>query len=242
MVVRIKLVSDIHLEVNNIADNYVESLPKKEGTITVCVLAGDIGNPTLITYRQFLVDARNKYDHVILVAGNHEYYNYDITEMNTYLHDLCIEVGCIFLQRESIVIDGLEFAGATLWVKISDFEQTMAHGVLKELDITTVSQRELTVAGYNELHDDDRKYLEERLNKNSNLIVISHHPPSRRMCGINNETTGFYCNDLDNMARRSLIWLSGHSHFSTHKDNMYTNCVGYPDEITFFDKDFELVV
>ena len=242
MTIKIRLISDVHLEKNKLEDNYVKPIFKQKEETTVCVLAGDIGNPTHPNYKKFLEDTRSKYNYVLLVAGNHEMYEFDVTEMHTYLRSLCIQTGCVYLQRDSIVIDGLEFSGATLWINIENDMITMAHEVLKELEITTVSQRKLTIEGYNRMHQDDLKFIEDRINDNSNAIIITHHPPSHRMSSINDGKTRFYCNSLDGLAKRCLVWCCGHSHHSTKQGNIFSNCVGYKGEFTLFDPNFELTI
>ena len=76
--------SDIHLEfLKNVSclNSLSQKIPslyseckfdKKE---TVLVLAGDIGYPTTDKYWKFIQDCSSQYYKVILIAGNHEYYN-----------------------------------------------------------------------------------------------------------------------------------------------------------------------
>nr|QBK93008.1 MAG: calcineurin-like phosphoesterase [Pithovirus LCPAC403] len=238
---RIKLVSDVHLEVNDLQKSYVKPLNNKVGEeTTVCVLAGDIGNLEIPGYREFLLDTRSKYNYVLLVAGNHEMRGFDITEMNKHLSNLCKETGCIYLNRSSIVIDGIEFIGVTLWVHIYDDMIVEANNHFKEFEDTTIQHRKMTVSEMNKLNSDDIKYIKSKISLNT--VVITHFPPSHHMCGFNNKLTQFYYNDMDELAKKALVWMSGHCHFSTIQDNMYSNSVGYEGQHTFFDPDFELTI
>ena len=48
------------------------------------VLAGDLADPFSDIYHQLLVEARHRYDHVIVISGNHEYYNDSVGGRATY--------------------------------------------------------------------------------------------------------------------------------------------------------------
>nr|QBK93262.1 MAG: calcineurin-like phosphoesterase [Pithovirus LCPAC403] len=240
---RIKLVSDLHLESNDLKRSYVKALPYHEPKqTTVCVLAGDIGELPTPSYVDFLMDARSKYNYVLLVAGNHEMRGYDIAEMHRCLNKLCEDTGCVYLNRSSIIIEGIEFVGATLWVHISDNMNSEANDHFKEFKNVTVNNRIFTVSELNKINREDVEYITSRVENTLNVIVITHYPPSQFMCGIHNMKTQFYCNDLDVLASKALAWFSGHTHLSCVHLNMYSNAKGYPKQLTLFDEDFELMV
>ncbi len=240
---RIKLVSDLHLERNDLRKSYVKALPYVDNQITVCVLAGDIGELNSPGYPELLIDARSKYNHVLLVAGNHEMRGHDITEMHRYLDKLCKETGCVYLNKSSIVIDDIEFVGATLWVHVNDdmIIEASDH-FLREFNSTTIDHRILNVSELNKMNHDDIEYISSRIDNSLNTIIITHYPPSRFMCSISNKKTQFYCNDLDVLAAKTLAWFSGHIHFSCSHLNMYSNSLGHSGQCTMFNEDFELDV
>ena len=79
----IKIVSDIHLEFYP-SYRKVKKLftlfkrdddPKKSGITRILGLLGDIGNPYRKSYQEFLLNVSKYYDYVLIIAGNHEYYN-----------------------------------------------------------------------------------------------------------------------------------------------------------------------
>ena len=240
MVLRIKLISDVHLEVNDPQNLSVKPLDKDENDTTVCVLAGDIGNLTVPGYRDFLLDTRSKYNYVILVAGNHEMYGFDITDMHRCLSEMCKDTGCIYLNRSSVMIDGTEFIGATLWVNINDNMAAEAKQHFREFQCTTINQRPMNVTEYNKMHAADLEYIKSKIS--TEVIVVTHYPFSLRMCGIQDKKTRFYANDLEYLAEGFLAVLSGHSHYSHNIDNMFSNQVGYEGQFTFFNEDFELII
>jgi hypothetical protein len=51
----------------------------------------------------------------IYVAGNHEYYHHDIEILDNHLFELAEKSKLNYLQRTSVVIQGVRFLGCTLW-------------------------------------------------------------------------------------------------------------------------------
>lgn len=90
------------------------------------VLAGDIGSyqeGSRLTDPDFGLgrfSPRNGWPvPVMYVPGNHEYDNTDFDQTHERLRALCQELGILWLERETLVIDGIRFVGTTLW---ADFD------------------------------------------------------------------------------------------------------------------------
>ena len=119
----IKVISDIHLEL--IADHSYSVQRCFQNSIpTVLVLAGDIGNPYEDYFEEFLKECKAGFNYVVLVAGNHEYYapekHRNMAKSEARLDDVCRRTGCSFLNKNSIVIKGVRFAGCTMWSHIPE--------------------------------------------------------------------------------------------------------------------------
>lgn len=127
---KIAYCSDIHLEFGPIKLHNIKNAD-------VLVLAGDIcivnklaaypidelellyGNNGKI--HDFFINCSNQFKHVIYVLGNHEHYQYDIKEsVNTLKKHLGYIKNLHILERESVVIDGVTFLGATLWTNMNN--------------------------------------------------------------------------------------------------------------------------
>ena len=100
---RIQVVSDLHLESRH------EGLPVIERAAPVLALLGDVGYASQCKegekLRQFLLAQTEKFDHVILVAGNHEYYGTSEEDGVAWLRALCEEVprnNLHFLDRDEM--------------------------------------------------------------------------------------------------------------------------------------------
>lgn len=72
---KFQIASDLHLEFyKNININDFFDISKIEEPTTL-ILAGDVGYPTHKNYEIFLSECSKIFKHIILIAGNHEYYS-----------------------------------------------------------------------------------------------------------------------------------------------------------------------
>ena len=120
---KIQLLSDLHLEV------HPGFVPEPAPGADVLVLAGDIGSyqsGSLLQDEDFglarfspLPQYAGWPTPVILVPGNHEYDVQDFDAAHARLRATCDRPGLIWLERESVALDGVRFVGTTLW---SDFD------------------------------------------------------------------------------------------------------------------------
>ena len=117
---KIQLLSDLHLE----AHPHFTAVPTPGAD--VLVLAGDVGsyqNGSQLADADFGL-ARFSPLHgwptpVIFVPGNHEYDTFDFDDAHARLRATCERLGIIWLERETVVLQGVRFVGTTLW---TDFD------------------------------------------------------------------------------------------------------------------------
>ena len=64
---------------------------------------------------------------VVFVPGNHEYDMQDFDAAHDRLRRTCDRLGLLWLERETLVLDGVRFVGTTLW---SDFDALADHEVV----------------------------------------------------------------------------------------------------------------
>ncbi len=120
MVVKIQLLSDLHLE----AHPHWKAEPAPGADLLV--LAGDIGSyqpGSQLVDSDFGLGQFSSHTGwptpVIFVPGNHEYDGMDFDEAHDRLRETCTRLGLIWLERETVVMGGVRFVGTTLW---SDFD------------------------------------------------------------------------------------------------------------------------
>ena len=137
MNLKIQIASDLHLDTygDNIPDDII--IPNAP----VLALLGDVGCAGSNNYRRFLYQQAERFDHVIFLAGNHEYYNEQIKtkkdknissdeaistteiqplmtifEQQKWMRDVADGKSNLhFLEKDSVEINGVVILGTTLW-------------------------------------------------------------------------------------------------------------------------------
>lgn len=231
--VKIQLLSDLHLEVHP----HFEAQPAAGADLLV--LAGDVGS-----YQQGsrLVDsdfglARFSPRHgwptpVLFVPGNHEYDNLDFDAAHARLRQACDRLGITWLERESLVLQGVRFVGTTLW---SDFDALAppdgdltkvlrarakafraADFYLQKTGATRGGEPFLA-EGWREQALVCHQWLRQALAEPfaGATVVVTHFAPSMRSAdpryGVTPGTAGF-CNSLDDLLPLAQLWFHGHLH------------------------------
>ena len=107
---RILVLSDLHLEFDSF------ELPT-DLRFDVAVFAGDIWRPISSSIRWLTVqrDGPLQGKPVILVPGNHEFYEHEIGRSRAEGRQRADEVGIHLLDPGTVTIDGVRFLGSTLW-------------------------------------------------------------------------------------------------------------------------------
>lgn len=121
-VVRMQVASDLHIEFQQRPD--FDKLVASTSA-SVLILAGDIGSPKLPSYGAFLGAMAARYEHVIVIAGNHEYYGGTspkaptMADLALMMREACAPYANVhLLDDESLVIDSVRYVGSTLWSRI----------------------------------------------------------------------------------------------------------------------------
>ena len=230
---KLQLISDLHLEVH--PHLQVQPAPSAD----LLVLAGDVGSyqaGSLLAGEDFGLDrfspARGWPVPVLFVPGNHEYDNRDFDETHALLRATCERLGITWLERETLVLDGVRFVGTTLWTDFDalapaggDLTQVLrarakafraANFYLQKTGATRKGQPWLA-EGWREqgllCHDWLRQALDQPFD--GSTVVVTHFAPSLRSAdpryGMTPGTAGF-CNALDDLLPRAQLWIHGHLH------------------------------
>jgi len=206
---RIKLVSDLHLEFSDIN-------VQNDGDYDVLILAGDImvsedlhnhpylpsddavplielsgGKRRARIYRDFLKRCSFQFPHVIYIAGNHEFYNGKIYKGLDYLRAECERYPNVyFLERDTKIIDDVVFVGGTLWTDMNRGDPLTMHAVkdmMNDFRIIRNDRKGYTFfkpADAMEIHVRTKEYFKLVLdqNKDRRCVVVGHHSPSPLSC------------------------------------------------------------
>lgn len=223
----IDICSDLHL--NHYAGMSKEVLDNWQPSGEVLVVAGDtfdaIGSGS--RHEEALRRLRDKYERMILIMGNHDYFMSEHDASMGHFRNLCQKLQIDGLENETVEIDGVVFAGTTLWYpwqegdsyRFSDFRYIQDH------------QEKVGVK-----HLAARKFLAGLPEKS---VVITHHLPSYQCVHPNYEEAGnnqFYVGEVDEIlqAISAQIWIFGHTHermdFYIEGTRLLCHPRGYPFE------------
>lgn len=171
---RIQYLSDLHIEMMTIKQ-FKFICDKIVPQCETLILAGDIGNPPLVTqnYQRFLDIMSKKFDKIFLVTGNHEYYGNSISKTDEHITEICkTRKNISFLNNSTELYKGFRFVGATQWTKIHDPRYLIN-------DFTCIN--DMNVRRYNDMHDESKNFLKTAINdaalNNEKCVVITHHLP-----------------------------------------------------------------
>jgi predicted phosphohydrolase len=228
MALKVRLLSDLHLEFSNFK-------LENTGNADVLILAGDICPIIDIdNYLSFFDRCNQLFAHVLYVPGNHEYYH---NTMETAVTDLKRELSIFpnikVLNNDSIEIDNTVFIGSTLWTNCNNgCYSTMAH-IKKRLNdfrcVRTVDGM-FTPQMSARLHTTALEYIHNRTmdTMGNKVVVISHHSPSFKSTPTifmdDKWMNGAFHSDLEDFITNHNIshWFHGHTHH--HKNYMVGEC------------------
>lgn len=225
--VTLQLISDVHLEFHRDGGRgFVEDLDPAGAD--VIVVAGDFATAPLLAPR--LTQLCGRYPDVVFVAGNHELYGSSPLEIETLLGGLDDELPNLhWLHRNRVSVQGVMFAGATLW-----FADQPGNAPLSA-----------QLADFEHIHDFVPWVYEENRRDVAFLrrsapaadVVVTHHLPSPRCVHpryAGSPINRFFVCDVEDVITdaptRSAprLWLHGHTHESVDIQIAATRIVANP--------------
>lgn len=211
---KIQLLSDLHLEF--LIPVQVEELANKISLNTsaqVLVLAGDIcslNTKSIANLYTFLNIVEDKYENIVYILGNHEYYGTSKQEVKEVLDKVIkYRPNLYILDNDSVVLGDIIFYGTTLW-----FEETVE-----------TSLKKYSLNDYRCIKDFTpdvwcRKaisYIKQIPNNESKKVLITHHVPHSRFISpkyVGNEMNCFYLNEIGKYLDKFDLVTFGHYHES----------------------------
>lgn len=241
---KIQYMSDLHFEFHS--DGGKSILNEIKPLADVLVLAGDI-IPLTFYKNVFEVYSAfcDKFKHVVMVPGNHEFYGTNPSEAKNLLRTVEEKLPNLhFLDSgEMVKIDGRRFIGGTMWYEFKPdnvfFSDCMNDGFQIKNFVPWV---------YSE-----NKSMMDFLTGNLRAgdIVVSHHVPSNYLVSQeykNSDSNRFFVCEMGNMMadKSPAAWFYGHTH---HKGDAVigntkclVNALGYPMEKSVADFDPNAIV
>lgn len=242
---KIALASDLHLEFQTI------TLPNTEGA-KVLILSGDIcvahslhdhpidkpipedamkpgrNQSAAYKYREFFDHVSQEYDHVVYVAGNHEFYHGRFPDAYDWLYEEMKRYDNIhFLDKDDITIDDVTFVGGTLWTDMNKADPTtmqLIEGMMNDFRVirnSTFHYRRFAPGDAVNDHRNTLKYIKQVVDSDpaKKYVVVGHHAP----CALSIHETyknefymnGGYYSDLSEFILdrpQIALWTCGHVH------------------------------
>jgi predicted phosphodiesterase len=235
---RILALSDLHLEVRPFAPVATPA--------DVVVLAGDIDNGAAgveWAERSFKVP-------VLYVAGNHEYYDRELHQVDAALRTAAGE-RVRLLDCTEAVTDDVRFLGCTLWTDYTLVSEAERRPVIEQAREKNPDYQKIRLGDRPFAPEDavtlcraHRSWLERRLSEpfGGRTVVITHfapHPRSIAPAYAGHPANPGFVLDLADLMGRATLWIHGHTHtafdYEVGGTRVVCNPRGYPEESTGFD-------
>jgi len=239
MTLKIQIASDIHSEFWSQKKTFNFLKP----SAPILALLGDIGcvgsDDDFEIYKRFVTEQLSRYEHVILVAGNHEYYynppkgNSRVSKTNTLaacnkkikafaktspkLHFLHNSTMKLTVNKKKYVI-----IGSVLWTWIPKEQRSDIQGMMNDYkyinvrDPKTKRIRNITSDEIAAKHLRNRRYIKAQLaaakKAKATAIVLTHHKPYQNK-KTNSSYACAYESDMTHLFKKPLVaWAYGHTH------------------------------
>ncbi len=228
---RLLVLSDLHVE------HVPFRPPPARDAWDAVVLAGDIGQATLA-----LQWARRTFpDHpIVQIAGNHEFFDTVRERALDAMREQARRLQVHLLENDSVVIDGVEFLGCTLWTDFRLHEHPGRPVSMRAAEVMTVARRvmldyrRVEVEGPSvgspgrrpfspedsvALHEASRRWLAAALSRPpvGRRVVVTHHLPSWRSVSpeyVAAPSNPAFASDVDALLPGVDLWIHGHTHSS----------------------------
>jgi predicted phosphodiesterase len=263
---KLQYVSDLHLD----TQKDLGALKSSLGIIVkapVLVVAGDIIEALNPTWDVFIELVSSLFEHVIIVPGNHEYYNFSpsvygsvwtlspsskftIDYINGEMKEVCSKFSNVHLLLDEVCRlekDKITFIGGTMWTQIPENECYAIKSRMNDYNYIFGSDgRRVEPEKLNSLHSHFCDFLSiemEKVPKDETLVVVTHHCPlpydKDLFPQASVETESAYFTDMtDWMKDRETTWICGHTHEFLDKKVGSTRVINHP---FCLDKAFGLV-
>ena len=230
---RIAYCSDLHLEMGALEI-------KNTDNADVLVLAGDIftafdlldiSDVDPFDYRSirihtFIQNCCKEFNHVIMVCGNHESYNFDIDKTISHIKKhLSHHKNFYLLDNSCLTIDDVIFVGGTMWTDMNKEDLETLHDIrslMNDFRIIKKGKYRFTPEEALDYFKETTDYIDlmSTIHKDEKIVVVTHHAPSfMSIDPIYKDDTllnGGYCSNLDNFIKDRTnikVWVHGHLHY-----------------------------
>jgi DNA repair exonuclease SbcCD nuclease subunit len=178
----------------------------------------------------FIDECEKKYEHVFIIAGNHEHYHSKFHKTVPKMRDNLPESFHV-MDNDCVILEDVMFLGGTLWTDCNRQDPLTMHGIrdmMNDFHSITMKRSE---TDYNKFRPMDslkehiktlqffKLMMEEPAHKGKKVVVMTHHAPTAM--SVNSKyagqfiMNGAYHSRLDDfiLDRPQIkLWCHGHMH------------------------------
>ena len=234
-ILRLQIASDLQIEFYENIDNVPPDLIQPQAP--VLALLGDIGLAFSDLLSEFLFEQCNRFEQVLFLAGNHEFYNaygttYSMKEQADWMRQICSQrVNLHFMEKDSLIIEGVVVLGTTLWSNIPDCMLKKAERSLNDYRLAYnhrpgESPRRIRADETTDMYRLNIGWIRSELAKarenGQKAVVLTHHTPS--MEGTSHpqydrsDISCCFSSDLrlllEEESPNLVAWACGHTHYN----------------------------
>jgi Icc-related predicted phosphoesterase len=215
------ILSDLHIDVNH---GHPFELPHPRPLHDAVIIAGDICQGMVEGVR-FIVEQGLNARPVLYIGGNHEFYGRDRwQELRAGRAEAAKHPNIHLLERDRLVIGGVEFLGCTLWTDYTyagaerqAAAMQWAARRMSDHRVITVGNSAWSPAHALEEHLGSRAWLADQLANGpaAGRVVITHHAPSRKSVQERYRDgllSAAFASDLEDLVVNAGLWVHGHLH------------------------------
>ena len=226
---KIDYISDIHKDSWKHAFHKIkdEDFFEPSGESDICVFAGDAGNGAF-HYFTTIEALKRRYETVIPVAGNHDFYYHPYGIMKPENNRASNNV---------VKFKGLKFVMSTLWTNFRDDpnHEMMAMRCISDFEAI----QGMTTARMKDLFDESLAWLKKHGDAD---VFVTHFGPfiesEHRAYDDSSELNPYFINDLsefyEKLNKKPKLWIHGHTHkkidYMHGETRVVANPIGYLNE------------
>lgn len=216
---KIQYASDLHLEFPENLRVIKDNPFKVVGD--VLVLAGDIGrlNDTALPKLNFWKWASKNYKEVLIIPGNHEFYNYGdvLTFGDSWNYEILPNVH--YYQNKVVRIGNTDFILSTMWSHIPPQEEYFVFSGLNDFRQILYKNKRFTTEHFNEEHRKSLAFIKRSIAESTaeHIVVVTHHLPTLMVVAKEHKNSlinSAFATELGDYIADNRIdaWIFGHSH------------------------------
>ena len=163
--------------------------------------------------------ASANYRQVLIVPGNHEYYNYcDVMDKGLQWKWL-FKNNVGYYQNQVVRIDDTDFIMSTLWSRISPSDEYFVWKGMNDFRQIMYNGKLLQTEEFNQMHSFCLDFIKQSLVETTakHIVVITHHLPTLEVVAPYHKDSvlnSAFATDLNQLIADNRIdaWIYGHSH------------------------------